>query len=95
MKIKYQIFKEKACLVQKYFGEWSTEYYKDYLQTLVKESEWEYDMKGFPDFREANSRLINKDFDYILKLKKSCILCFAIFRVSKPKASDKLFNILS
>ena len=92
MKIKYQIFKEKACLVQKYFGEWSTEYYKNYVKTLVKEQELKYVKKVFYDFREANLELVNNDLDYILQLENEVLRkdCFHVLLVESPVSTASI-----
>ena len=86
MKIKYQILKEKACLVQKYFGEWSTEHYKKYVQILVKDPEWKYVTKVFSDFREANLKLVNKDLNYIIQLENEILRknCIYVLLVDNP-----------
>jgi len=80
MLIKYQIFKEKNLLIQKYYGNWSLKHYKDFFMAFMKDPDFKYVEKVLTDFTEVDLITAYKELDDLIA-----------FRVKHIK--NKYFNV--
>lgn len=69
MLIKYQIFKEKNLLIQKYFGEWSLQQYKDCFMAFMKDPDFKYVEKVLTDFTEIDLITAYKELDALVAFR--------------------------
>ena len=73
MIIYHQFIENENLLIQKASGEWSTEYYIKYVDTVFRNKKMTDVKKVFTDFRFINLEKAFKDLDFIISLRENMV----------------------
>lgn len=73
MRINYEFIEDYNLLIQKAYGEWSTEYYINYIKTTLNNKKMLNVKKIFSDLRNINLEEAFKEIDKLIELRESMI----------------------
>ena len=73
MEIRYKFIEESNLLIQKAYGDWSTESYINYTKTTLNNKKMLNVKKIFSDLRDVNLESAFKEIDKLIELRETMI----------------------
>jgi len=73
MRIHYEFIEDHNLLIQKAYGEWSTEYYINYIKTTFNNKKMLNVKKIFSDLRDINLELAYNEIDKLIEFREIMI----------------------